>query len=119
LAHLFGSHLTDPRVGIQIEDVHDVIAGAPDRFDAILLDVDNGPDGFIRPANDRLYCNWGLRAAYAALRPKGVLAIWSAYTDPAFVDRLEQTGFAVDEVSMPAVLGGDRQNTIWLASRVA
>jgi spermidine synthase len=82
LAHLFGNMLDDPRVSIVISDVHDVIITSPGHFDAILLDVDNGPDGFIRPENDRLYCNWGLRAAYAALRPGGVLAIWSAYDDP-------------------------------------
>lgn len=73
LAHLFGANLSDPRVSIQLEDVHDVIIKEQDRFDAILLDVDNGPDGFMTPANDRLYCRWGLRATYAALRPSGVL----------------------------------------------
>jgi spermidine synthase len=118
LAHLFGNHLTDPRVSLEIADVHDVIVDGPGRFDAILLDVDNGPDGLIQLANDRLYCNWGLRAAHAALRPNGVLAIWSSYTDPDFVDRLESAGFDVDEISMEANPGKDsRQNTIWLASR--
>jgi hypothetical protein len=83
-----------------------------------LLDVDNGPDGFIQLANDRLYCNWGLRAAHAALRPKGILAIWSAYGDDAFVSRIERAGFEVDEISIQANPGkGERQNTIWLASR--
>jgi spermidine synthase len=118
LAHIFGDHLADPRVSLEISDIHDVIAGASSRFDAILLDVDNGPDGLIQLANDRLYCNWGLRAAHAALRPNGILAIWSAYADDAFVARLESAGFDVDEVSMPANLGEEgRQNTIWLASR--
>jgi spermidine synthase len=118
LAHLFGGSLDDPRVTIETKDVHDVIAGATDGFDAILLDVDNGPDGMIHPANDRLYCNWGLRAAYAALRPGGVLAVWSAYADNAFVDRLEDTGFEVNEVTVRA--SGARKgarHTIWLAVR--
>jgi spermidine synthase len=119
LAHLFGGSLADPRVSIEIVDVHDVIAGAHARFDAILLDVDNGPDGLIQLANDRLYCNWGLRAAHAALRPGGMLAIWSAYPDKAFAGRLRAAGFAVDEVTMPA---NDRKDagkhTIWFASRL-
>ncbi len=120
LAHIFGGHLADPRVSIEIGDVHDAIVGEPNRFDAILLDVDNGPDGMIQQANDRLYCNWGLRAAHAALRPNGILAIWSAYADAEFVARLERAGFDVDEVSMPANPGEEgRDNTIWLASRSA
>ncbi|KQS03842.1 spermidine synthase [Sphingomonas sp. Leaf357] len=118
LAHLFGNSLTDPRVTLEIRDVHDVIAEAPEGFDGILLDVDNGPDGFIHVANDRLYCNWGLRSAHAALRPGGVLAIWSAYIDDAFVGRLEQCGFAVEQASIPAECGRDRSPyTIWFASK--
>ena len=118
LAHLFGNYLADPRVSLEIGDVHDVIIGAPNRFDAILLDVDNGPDGLIQLANDRLYCNWGLRAAYTALRPNGVLAIWSAYTDTAFVERLENAGFEVEEVSIGANASEQSgRYIIWLATR--
>lgn len=118
LNHLFGDYLADPRVSLQIGDVHDMIVGAPEGFDGILLDVDNGPDGLIHLANDRLYCNWGLRAAYAALRPAGVLAVWSAYTDDAFVDRLQNAGFAVEQMRVRAT-GGRRgaRHTIWLASK--
>jgi spermidine synthase len=119
LAHLFENHLADPRLSLKIEDVHDVIVDSPNRFDAILLDVDNGPDGLIRLANDRLYCNWGLRAAYTALKPNGLLAIWSAYADAAFVARLKNAGFAVDEFNMLANPGKEgRHNTIWLASKL-
>ncbi|MEG3124098.1 spermidine synthase [Sphingomonas sp. GB1N7] len=118
LAHLFGNYLTNPRVTLEIRDVHDVIAEASEGYDGILLDVDNGPDGFIHVANDRLYCNWGLRSAHAALRPGGVLAIWSAYDDDAFVGRLENSGFVVEQASIPAVCGRDRTPyTIWLASK--
>jgi spermidine synthase len=118
LAHLFGNHLADPRVSIEINDVHDVIATSPAGFDAILLDVDNGPDGFMRDANDRLYCSWGLRSAFAALRSNGVLAIWSAYDDDAFVDRLRGTGFAVDEAKIVETWNRERKDyTIWLASK--
>ncbi|HZV58023.1 MAG TPA: spermidine synthase, partial [Sphingobium sp.] len=102
LAHLSGVHLADPRVSLKLIDVHDEISAARNRYDAILLDVDNGPEGFIKLENDRLYCNWGLREAHAALRPGGVLAIWSAFPDPDFVERLERAGFEVDETLVPA-----------------
>ncbi len=86
LAHMFGNALVDPRVAVRICDVHDMIAGSLEQFDAILLDVDNGPDGLISVANDRLYSMEGLRSSYAALRPGGVLAIWSGYPDHLFAD---------------------------------
>ena len=105
LAHLFQDHLVDPRLSLEMADVHDVIIRQEAAFDAILLDVDNGPDGMIHLPNERLYCDWGLRAARHALRPGGVLAIWSAYTDDDFVDRLENAGFDVEEVSIPALAG--------------
>lgn len=118
LAHLFGNTLADPRVSVEIRDVHDVIEAADGEFDGILLDVDNGPDGFIQLANERLYCDWGLRAAYTALRPGGVLAIWSAYGDDPFFGRLEKAGFAVEEVKVDDSQGRERAPyTIWLASR--
>jgi len=78
LRHLFGGSLDDPRVSVEVRDVHDLIVEQPAGFDAILLDVDNGPDGLISLANERLYSNWGLRVVRSALRPSGVLAIWSA-----------------------------------------
>ena len=120
LAHIFGDSLADPRVSLQVGDVHDVIEAATNSFDAILLDVDNGPDGLIQLANDRLYCNWGLRAAFAALRPAGVLAVWSSYTDEDFFKRLETAGFAVEEITIPADWYEDNvSHTIWLATKPA
>lgn len=118
LAHLFGDNLTDPRVTVEVRDVHDVIVNASARFDAILLDVDNGPDGLIHAGNDRLYGNQGLRAARAALKPGGVLAIWSAYPDKPFSDRLKKAGFAVDEIKTRAT-GGRKgaHHVIWLAAK--
>lgn len=116
LAHLFGDNLTDRRVSVEVRDVHEVIANASARFHAILLDVDNGPDGFIHAANDRLYDNHGLRAASVALKPGGVLAIWSAYPDKTFAGRLQRAGFAVDEIKTRAT--GWRKgahHVIWLA----
>ena len=120
LAHIIGGSLADPRVSLEVADVHDVIVRAPASFDAILLDVDNGPDGLIQLANDRLYCNWGLRAAHAALRPGGVLAVWSSYTDADFRERLHRAGFAVEEITIRAEdYDGDVRHTIWLASKPA
>lgn len=120
LADVFGADLSDPRISLQLADVHDVIDKATARFDAILLDVDNGPDGFITPYNDRLYCAWGLRSAYAALRPGGVLAIWSSYADPDFAERLEVAGFDVDEVLLPAYADSREDwHNIWFATKPA
>ena len=120
LAHLFGGALTDPRVAVEVRDVHDIIDCAVEMFDSILLDVDNGPDGFIQLANERLYSNWGLRASYAALRPGGVLAVWSSYEDALFTQRLMAAGFSVEEVKVPDTGGRERPPyTIWLAVRPA
>ncbi len=118
LVHLFHDYLSDPRVVLELGDVHDVIAKARGSFDAIMLDVDNGPDGLIHLANERLYCNWGLRAAHAALRSGGILAIWSAYSDDAFTTRLKNNGFDVEEVEVAAVVDGENTvHTVWLASK--
>lgn len=118
LAHLFEDYLLDPRVVLELADVHDVIASSEAGFDAILLDVDNGPDGLIHLANERLYCNWGLRAARAALKPGGILAIWSAYKDDAFVARLGNAGLDVEEIDVAAVVDGENViHTLWLASK--
>jgi spermidine synthase len=120
LAHLFGDNLADPRVAVKVGDVHDLIANASAKFHAILLDVDNGPDGLIHAANDRLYGDQGLRAARAALKPGGVLAVWSACPDKAFTDRLKRAGFAVDEIRIRST-GGRKgaHHVIWLASSPA
>ena len=94
------------------------IAGAPASYDAILLDVDNGPDALTRDGNGRLYAPRGLAAARAALRPRGVLAVWSAAPDHAFAGRLADAGFVVEEVAVRA--GGDgrgARHVIWFATK--
>jgi spermidine synthase len=118
LAHLFGDSLDDPRVGIDLCDIYDLIAGSCAAYDAILLDVDNGPDGLIHMANDRLYGPAGLRAAHTALKPGGVLAIWSAYPDKAFTDRVQRAGFQVEELKVRAT-GGRKgaHHVIWMGTR--
>lgn len=109
--------LDDPRVEIVIDDVAAVIGAADGSYDAILLDVDNGPDGLTRPDNDGLYSVQGLARARRALRPGGVLSVWSAGTDPAFTRRLVHAGYAVDEVSVRARENGKGpKHCIWFAT---
>lgn len=109
--------LDDRRVHIREQDVFDVIRAGRAAFDAILLDVDNGPDGLVREANNQLYSQAGLRAAKAALKPGGVLAIWSAGKDDAFARRLRDVGFAVDEVAVRARGNGKgAKHVIWFAT---
>ena len=117
MAEVFGSSLTDPRVKIVVEDVGRVIRADRGVYDAILLDVDNGPDGLTCAANDGLYDMRGLRAAHAALRPGGVLAVWSSGPDRAFAERLRKAGFSVEEVKARAKGGGGARHVIWIATR--
>ncbi|KQS79389.1 hypothetical protein ASG25_12705 [Rhizobium sp. Leaf384] len=116
MASVFKGCLDDQRVTIHEGDVGTCIASARAAYDAILLDVDNGPDGLTRASNDRLYDHHGLRAAHAALRPGGVLAVWSSGPDPRFTRRLKECGFDADAVSTRAngKRGGAR-HVIWLA----
>ena len=97
MAAIFGDCLDDPRVDIKVSDVRRLINGAKASYDAILLDVDNGPDGLTVETNDALYSMAGLKAAKAALRPGGVLAIWASAPDRAFTQRLQRAGFTVEE----------------------
>lgn len=118
MAALFGGSLTDPRVTIQEQDVLDLIAAARAEYDAILLDVDNGPNGIVRKANDRLYDVNGLAAAHKALRPGGVLAVWSSSPDAKFTSRLRKSGFDVTENAVRAKGPlGRAQHFIWTATR--
>lgn len=136
-----GFPLQDARASVDIADVHAAIRAAaeteadlssdPDvvpnaaltprqqaaRYDAILLDVDNGPEGLTHEHNDRLYSTDGLGAAYTALRAGGVLAVWSAGPEPAFTARLQKVGFAVDERRVRAHAGKGARHVIWLASK--
>jgi spermidine synthase len=118
MAALAAGCLDDPRVDVVMGDVATVIAADSGRYDAILLDVDNGPDGLVRLANDRIYSIAGLASAKAALRPGGILAIWSAAPDARFLRRFKEAGFAVDEVSVRARSNGKGpKHVIWFAVR--
>ncbi len=116
MAGLAAGRLDDPRVELVIGDVAAAIAAGRGRYDAILLDVDNGPDGLVRDANDGLYSAAGLASAKAALRPGGILAIWSAAPDARFARRLRTAGFAVEEVAVRARASGKgARHVIWFA----
>lgn len=118
MAEVFGESLTDPRVNIAEGDVGRLIRSGRSAYDAILLDVDNGPEGLTRAANDGLYALQGLTAARIALRPGGVLAVWSSGPDRNFTARLRKAGFRVDEVKARANgNGGGARHVIWLATR--
>lgn len=118
MAALTAGCLDDARVQLLSGDVATAITTATNRYDAILLDVDNGPSGLVRAANDGLYSVNGLAAAMKALKPGGILAVWSAAPDAAFTKRLKHTGFAVDEVTVRARSNGKGpRHTIWFASR--
>ncbi len=116
LGHLAGKPLDDGRVLIQQEDIAETINRKKSTWDAILLDVDNGPDGLTRKANDRLYGISGLKKAYWALRPGGILSIWSSGTDEQFTRRLKQCQFQTKIVTVRAHKPGKgARHTIWLA----
>jgi spermidine synthase len=117
LTEIFGDSLNDPRTDLREADVADVIHESPSAFDAILLDVDNGPEALIRKANDALYDLRGLKAIHRALRPGGVLAVWSSGPHPLFSKRLMTAGFDVKEVNVRATTKrSGARHVIWFAT---
>ena len=122
LAHLTGSSLDDKRGSVELCDVAALIDDAGDgtrpKWDAILLDVDNGPDGIVRDGNERLYTRTGIGRARDALAPGGVLAVWSAGPDHKFTGRLKDAGFQVDVRTVRARPNNKGpHHTIWFARR--
>ena len=119
LGHLAGSPLEDRRVDVQVTDVAEIIESGKGDYNAIMLDVDNGPQAMTQEGNDWIYSFDGLESLYRALRPKGVLSIWSTDPDPAFTKRLLKTGFKVEEVTVRARGGkkGGGHYVVWVATR--
>jgi spermidine synthase len=117
MAEVFGGSLEDRRVKIREGDVLAMIRDGAGAYDAIMLDVDNGPDGHTRKANDSLYDAAGLAAAKKALKPGGVLAIWSSGPDENFTRRLRKAGFSVDENPVRAGRKRGARHMIWIAVR--
>jgi spermidine synthase len=116
MAELFGTTLDDKRVTIIEGDVAPLIKARQSSYDAILLDVDNGPEGLTRESNDRLYDLTGLTSAQRALRPGGVLAVWSSGRDRDFSERLRIAGFQTDEIVVRAKSARRTRNIIWMAT---
>jgi spermidine synthase len=120
LGDVAGNPLADRRVVVEQDDVAAVMKRGRGKYDAILLDVDNGPSGLTAKANDRLYTAAGLKTAFDALRPNGILAVWSAGADPAFTRRLQQAGFLAEEVPVRGRTANKGPRfLIWLARRPA
>nr|WP_133770010.1 hypothetical protein [Enterovirga rhinocerotis] len=117
LGHVFGRCLDDPRVEIRIEDVRRTIQSGAEQFDAILLDVDNGPQGMTQRSNNRLYDAWGLKRARFALKPNGVLAVWSGSPNRQFKARLRLCGFDVEERRFHSDGRFNRRHVIWFATK--
>lgn len=117
LGKFAGNPLEDLRVIVHEGDVARIIDAEQQAYDAILLDVDNGPEGLTRKENDRLYDIDGLNAAYAALRANGVLAVWSAGPDQKFLQRLRKTGFEVEEIRVRSRGAKGARHIIWFARR--
>jgi spermidine synthase len=118
MAEIFGGSLTDPRVTVCEADVSQLIRSDGPIFDAILLDVDNGPEGLTRETNDGLYDLTGLRAARQALRPGGILAVWSSGPSPKFTERLRRAGFVAEQIKVRANgSGGGAWHIVWIATR--
>lgn len=116
MAEIFGTSLTDHRVNLIESDVGALIRLQQKAYDAILLDVDNGPEALTRASNGGLYDMDGLAAARAALRPGGIFAVWSTSPDHAFTRRLHHAGFMVDEVKVRAHGRSGVRHFIWLAT---
>ena len=118
LAAVNGKLVDDPRVTIFADDVWNVLATARYRYDALVLDIDNGPTAMVQQPNARLYSPKGIRLMLMALKPGGRAAIWSANRDHGFADRLSEAGFRVEAI--PAKLYANAKCcgcTIYLADK--
>ncbi len=113
-----GSPLDDPRTRIYVGDVARLLRKKRGYYDVIAMDVDNGPEGLTKSANDWIYTSHGIMAAQDALKPGGTLAYWSAGPDQAFHDLLRCCGFMVEEISVFAHGHKGARHIIWLASMV-
>ncbi|MBP7126137.1 spermidine synthase [Myxococcota bacterium] len=114
-----GHAVEDPRVETVVGDLHDVLPRFPGAFDLALLDVDNGPGWLAAPGNARLYRPEGLRRCREALRPGGVLAVWSPQRNPVFLETLRQVFPDVEEIATTAIsrAAGEIPDVVYLASR--
>ncbi|HLD66624.1 MAG TPA: hypothetical protein VJA19_11305 [Pseudomonas sp.] len=112
-----GYPLLDPRTRLLQGDVAKVLQAETQAYDAIMLDVDNGPEGLTQRGNSWLYSMAGLQNCHRALRPKGILAVWSASADRQFSERVRKAGFKVEEVQVYAHGNKGTRHTIWIAEK--
>ncbi len=112
-----GQPLQDSRIQVHLGDVAELLIKERHAFDAILLDVDNGPEGITHTNNNWLYSTDGLNALYETLRPEGMLAIWSAGSDSLFTIQLKKAGFKVEIRTVRAHAGKGSRHTIFLARK--
>jgi spermidine synthase len=119
LGPLAGHPLKDARVRVEVDDVAVILGSHRERFDAVLLDVDNGPSAFAAANNDWLYDHRGIAAARAALKMDGVLAVWSAREDPKFEQRLRKGRFAVEVEQVRGGRKGGPRHTLFLGHKAA
>lgn len=117
LGHLAAHPLLDDRVEVIEGDVVELLRGGNRQWDAILLDIDNGPDALTQEGNGWLYTKAGLGACKRSLRASGVLGVWSAFDDPPFTKRLKDSGFEVDVVQTRAHGRKGARHTLWFAHR--
>ena len=117
LGQCAGRPLEDKRTRVHLGDVADLLKQQPDKFDAILLDVDNGPEAMTHSDNQWLYSRAGLKSIYKKLRPEGIVAVWSARANPIFTSRLKKTGFNVQERTVRARPGKGSRHTIFVAQK--
>ncbi len=120
LGEVNGKLLDDPRVHIHLRDVFEIIDNAKGEkaYDAILLDVDNGPDPFVQKGNERLYQRSGINMAHQALKPGGRVIYWSAHTDKAFAKALEGQFRKVECIAAKAYPKAKRfTHTLFVADR--
>ena len=117
LGSLAGQPLADPRVEVREADVVDQLRHGAERFDIILLDVDNGPSALSQTRNAWLYRDEGVARLHSALGPHGVLGVWSASSDARFVERLRRARLRVDEHRVPASGRRGKRHVVWIARR--
>jgi spermidine synthase len=114
-----GNPLNDPRTRVVQDDVANLLKTAQGAYDAIMLDVDNGPEGLTQRGNDWLYSGAGLQRCRRALRPKGLLAVWSASADARFAERMAKAGFSVEQRQVYAHGNRGTRHTIWIGTAQA
>jgi spermidine synthase len=118
LGELADHPLADPRCHVIVGDVFDTLNRSPAMFDVILLDVDNGPQRLTQAKNQRLYGDGGIRACLAALRPDGILAVWSSAPNARYQRGLEKRAAEVEVLSVPAKAGSRLQHIVFVARKL-